>query len=85
MDDACDESDIGVRLERSTGVNDEIDKLLLLLVELDGEVEVAEVELELDDDAASACNSGSEAAALVLLEPLVLPVPLLLDPLALAT
>ena len=81
MDDACEESDIGVRLERSTGVNDEIEKLLLP-VELDGEVEVAEVVLELDDDAASACNSGSEAAALVLLEPLLL---LSLDPLALAT
>lgn len=87
MDDACDESDIGVSLERSTGFNDEIDKLLLLLVEPDVEVEVVEVEAELDDDAASACNSGSEAAALVLLEPPVLLEPLLLspDPLALAT
>ena len=86
MDDACDESDIGVSVERSTGFNDEIDKLLLLLVELDVEVEVEE-EPELDDDAASACNSGSEAAALVLLELLLLePVLLLsLDPLALAT
>jgi hypothetical protein len=86
LDDACDESDIGVRLEGSTGFNDEIDKLLLLLVELDVEVEVEE-EPELDDDAASACNSGSEAAAFVLLEPPVLPEPLLpsLDPLALAT
>jgi hypothetical protein len=74
--EACDESDVGVSVERSTAVNDEIDGLLPLLVEPDVDVEE---ELELGDDAASACNSGSEAAALVLLS-LVLP-----DPLALAT